>query len=283
MKPPQMIFSLLGLLALLPVGVAKANSLEPDQTGSAVFLSQVPPIAPLQFVAPTAPDRGRPPGRRQGGASRGSCDLAGQPPLTALVPFSKSARSLDGDTTEATVLKQQSLRSQPSDVFSLTIEARPSFWFYVPYSLTTTPLEFVLQDEDHNTLYQSHLSVDDSSRDRGIIQVTLPESAPALQPETTYHWYFLAYCDQGDPSFVDGWITRSPLSPADSLMAATPREQAIFYAQQGIWQDTVTLLGERYRENTTDADIARDWESLLESAHLTQLIEQPLVNCCSLE
>lgn len=286
MTPPRMIFSLLGLLVLLPVGVAKADSLEPAQTGPAVLVSPRLPTAPLQFVAPVAPNRGRPPGRRQGGASRGSCDLAGQPPLTALVPFSQSEGLLDTEATdvETTGLKQQSSGSQSADVFSLTVQAHPSFWFFVPYSLATTPLEFVLQDEDNNTLYQSRLSVDVSvSSDRGIIQITLPESVPALQPETTYHWYFLAYCDQGEPSFVDGWIARSPLLPAESLTGATPREQAIFYAQQGIWQDTVTLLGERYRENVTDMEITRDWESLLQSANLSQLIEQPLVDCCSLE
>ncbi len=289
---PRMIFSLLGLFPFLTVGQVEARAAEPFQPGStSVLLTQVLPSAPLQFVPPAAPERGRPPGRHQGGASRGGCDLAGQPPLTALIPFSKLEKSPDVNAAEekatdieSTKLKQQSSNSQSSEVFSLTMQARPSFWFYVPYSLEATPLEFVLQDEDNNTLYQSNLSVNavDSS-DRGIIQIILPDAAPALQPGMTYHWYFMAYCDQSDPSFVDGWIARSPLPPVDFLDTATPREQARFYAQHGIWQETLTLLGERYRESMTDADAARDWESLLESANLTQVMEQPLVDCCSLE
>ncbi len=285
MKPIQIILSLLGSLigslALLSTGVAEA---------------QISPTAPLQFVPPAAPERGRPPGRHQGGASRGGCSVDGQPPLTAIIPFleSETTDGVESANLEATakdaVPAIRSLTSR-SDVYSLTTQAYPSFWFYVPYSLETTPLEFVLQDENDNTLYQERVfsgtlenQVESIDSDRGIIQVTLPDAAPALEAGMTYHWFFLAYCDQDDPSFVEGWVTRSPLpTAADALLTATPREQAFFYAQNSIWQEALTVLGEHYKGNATDAAVSRDWESLLESVNLGHLAEQPLVDCCSLE
>jgi len=279
MKPPQIILSLLGLLALLSTGSAEA---------------QISPITPLQFVPPDAPERGRPPGRHQGGASRGGCSVEGQPPLTAIIPFleSETADGVEAANTEATdkdaTSATRSLTSR-SDVFSLTTQAYPSFWFYVPYSLETTPLEFVLQDDNDNTLYQELVSIDVSESEldegsSGIIQVTLPSAAPALEPGMAYRWFFLSYCDNDDPSFVEGQIVRSPLpAAADTLATATPREQAFFYAQNSIWQETLTVWGEHYKENSTDAAVSRDWESLLESVNLGHLAEQPLVNCCSLE
>lgn len=298
MKRSPLFFSLLSLFSLLPMGMAKA---------------QISPAATIQFVPPAAPERGRPPGRHQGGASRGSCHIASGPPLTAVIPLpapettdsteTASAEAVNSEATDIKMSIEGPLGRQRADVFSLTTQAHPSFWFYVPYSLETTPLEFVLQDEENNTLYQSGLYQNGlnqsgpssaateqlstqlvSNGDRGIIQVTLPDSAPALQPETTYRWFFLAYCDEDDPSFVEGWVTRSSLSAtADALADATPKEQAIFYAQNGIWQETLTIWGEHYKENMANTAVARDWESLLESANLGHLVEQPLMSCCSLE
>jgi hypothetical protein len=222
----------------------------------------------------------------------------GQPPLTAIIPFleSETTDGIESANSEATakdaVPAIRSLTSR-SDVYSLTTQAYPSFWFYVPYSLETTPLEFVLQDENDNTLYQERVfsgtlenQVESIDSDRGIIQVTLPDAAPALEAGMTYHWFFLAYCDQDDPSFVEGWVTRSTLpsnTSIEGLANATSRDQALFYAQNGIWQEAITIWGEHYKENETNAAVSRDWESLLDSVNLGHLSEQPLIDCCSME
>lgn len=286
MKPAQIVLSLFGSLSLLSTGIAEA---------------QLSPTVPLQFVPPAAPERGRPPGRRQGGASRGGCHIASQPPLTAMVPFNleptleatnrEMANSSAAVTDKEVSRAAQSSGSQ-SAVFSLTTQAHPSFWFYVPYSLETTPLEFVLQDENNNTLYQERVSVEafesqlqDSDSEGGIVQVALPDSAPALESGRTYRWFFMAYCDADNPSYVEGSVMRSPLADtaADALTTATTREQASFYAQNGIWQEALTVWAEHYKENQANAAISNDWESLLESANLGHLTGQPLMCCCSVE
>ncbi|MEL6938947.1 MAG: DUF928 domain-containing protein [Cyanobacteria bacterium J06598_1] len=240
--------------------------------------------APLQFSPPPLPSRGRPTGRRRGGASRGGCDIAGQLPLTAMVPAYNNNNEI-ADASEST-------HTFVETVFSLTAQPRPSFWFYVPYSLATTPLEFVLQDESNQTIYQGSVSSEASASspladnsNGGVIQVTLPDSVPALEADTLYHWYFVAYCNETDPAFVEGWVAQQPHTAALStaLTNTTPREQAGLYAQNGLWQDSITALGERYKQDPTDSAIASDWETLLESVDLSELSTQQIQDCCTLE
>ncbi|MEL6159567.1 MAG: DUF928 domain-containing protein [Cyanobacteria bacterium J06554_11] len=271
MKAPSILLTVLTSFALLPITPAQAQSTLPTlRTLAQVDLLTEP--STLNFVPPALPDRGRPTGRSEGGASRGSCNITGQPPLTALVPVEETAEA--GESSEQPIPSTES-------VFSLTTKEQPSFWFYVPYPLDTTPLEFVLQDDQGNTLYQERFSSQTSGD--GIVQITLPETAPKLQQNEIYRWFFLAYCDQDTPSFVEGWTQRSPLSPAlrEKLSAATLREQARLYAENGIWQETLTLTGENYRANPDSPEIAMDWASLLASANLSQLREIQIAPCCS--
>ncbi len=275
MKPqnaPWIIFSSLCLLSLSPIHPAEAQSVVTAQNTAQAVLE------PIQFNPPPLPDRGRPEGRRRGGASRGNC-ASEQVPMTAIIPASVSPT-----LSLATALAEN---STVETVFSLSAQASPSFWYYVPYPLRSTQLEFVLQDEDSNILYQGIWSPDESSPEEsgGVIQVSLPDTAPALQPNGLYHWFFLAYCDDTNPEFVDGWILLSPMSEALStaLSNATPREQAALYAQNGLWQEALTILGERYREAPTDSTRASDWESLLESAGVEALNEESLIECCQFD
>lgn len=275
MKPSQKIFWFIGALMMTPVGIVSAQSsveplsiipLEPPQAQQTEFS-----LAPLEFTPPRLPDRGRPGGRSEGGASRGGCDVADQPPLTALSPVINVAVDHAGPTQPLST----------NSVFSLTTKSQPSFWFYVPYSLAETPIEFVLQDENNSTIYRSTayrstvLDVGPGATvDQGIVQVTLPETAPALEVGAAYRWFFMAYCEPDSPSFVEGWIERSPLEPAlrAGLDSATPREQTLLYAQNGFWQETLTLAAERYRQNPSNAEYAQDWESLLASVNLSHQI-----------
>jgi len=231
-------------------------------------LTQAETIEPgtLQFNPPVLGDRRRPGGRPDGGASRGGCTLnAQQTPLTALVPTTKE---MPEDAPEY------------DSVFSLTSEARPAFWFYVPYELNATPLELVIQDENNNTLFQQRFT--SSRTGTGIIQVRLPDTAPELQLETLYHWYFLAYCDENNPAFVEGWIERTPLDAdlASDLTDALPREQTEGYADNGIWHEALTTLGQQYLISPNDPTLTDDWNSLLESINLEHITEQPLIDCC---
>ncbi|MEO0769666.1 MAG: DUF928 domain-containing protein [Cyanobacteria bacterium J06649_4] len=301
MKSPKMIFLFMSSLMMWPVmlfaGIGSAqtsvNPLSIAPLDSPQVRQAELSLSPLQFTPPRLPDRGRPGGRSEGGASRGGCDVAGQSPLTALIPATSSA--IDGEIssgetssgeTSSREVSAQSL-SNAGSAFTLTTKAQPSFWFYVPYSLAETPIEFVLQDENNNTLYRSTASDVglSATADQGIVQVMLPEAAPALEVGAAYRWFFMAYCESDSPSFVEGWIERSPLAPSlsASLDSATPREQTLLYAQNGFWQETLTLAAERYRQNPSNPEYTQDWESLLASVNLSHLSEQPLLDCCTFE
>lgn len=265
MKQSKVLFTL--LVSLLASGLSTGLSsgfVLPMKT--ALAQAEVVDASTLQFNPPVLGDRRRPGGRSSGGASRGSCTLAEQQtPLTALVPTTKE---IPEDAPEY------------ESVFSLTSEARPAFWFYVPYELSTTPLELVIQDENNNTLSQHRFSGIGSGT--GLIHVSLPETTPELEPETLYHWYFLAYCDENNPAFVEGWIERTPLDAdlASDLTGASPREQTERYANDGIWQEALTTLGQQYLASPNDPALADDWNSLLESINLEHITEQPLIDCC---
>jgi hypothetical protein len=280
MKFPRILFLLSSLLSLAPILPLQAQVIPLE--GFAIAPASLEPVQPessqpevsnraslntsLQLTPPPLPSRGRPTGRQTGGASRGSCNVNGQQPLTAIVPVYPSENDAASSSTEI--------------VFSLTAQQRPSFWFYVPYPLETTSLEFVLQDESNNTLYQEMVSgnIAHSSSGGNIVQVSLPETAPALEFNVLYHWFLVAYCDNSNPVFVDGWVEQQAPTAALSaaLEGASLRDQALLYAQNSFWQDALTILGERYRLDSTDATVADDWKQLLEAADLDELFEQSI-------
>ncbi|MBE9077566.1 DUF928 domain-containing protein [Romeria aff. gracilis LEGE 07310] len=235
-------------------------------------------VNPIQFTPPPLPDRGRPSGRQRGGASRGSCGLAdGQSSLTALAPATQvSLSTAESAADESELLNYES-------VFSLTTEAHPSFWFYVPYRLDAdTALEFVFQDESGETLYQTRFVAEQDSP--SIVQVSLPESYPPLAVDAPYQWYFMVHCDlaaASEPPYVKGWIARTDINPGlQAQLAATTVESASLYAAHGIWQDALTVLGERYREDPQNVAISNGWASLLESVGLGELSAEPMADCC---
>ena len=198
--------------------------------------------------------------------------------MTALAP---ATQTLVDETAQT---PSRSNLSSYESVLSLTTEAYPSFWFYVPDPLNQSiTLEFVLQDNSGNTLYQTQLTADKDSL--GVIQVSLPETTSPLKVDETYQWYFLTHCDlssPNDPSYVQGWIVRTAIDEdfQAQLDDASPLEKASLYAAQGVWQDAVTLLGELYRADPQNPTLKTQWASLLTSVGLADIADLPLADCC---
>ncbi|PSN18733.1 hypothetical protein C7271_10945 [filamentous cyanobacterium CCP5] len=231
---------------------------------------------PTEFTAPDLADRRRPDGRSRGGASRGGCQLTDQqPPLTALVPSMPQIVAPD----EAEAATQSDLEETVSEVvLSQTTQDRPGFWFYVPYTLDgDLPLEFVLQDGDGNTLYQTKFVSE--TNDFGIVRIVLPETAPALELAAPYRWFFMAYCDRNAPTFVEGWIERVEIAGAmqRQLDQVPVSRQVALYAEQGIWQDALDTLGVLYRQDPQTDALQADWVELLTSAGLEAVAAEDFV------
>jgi hypothetical protein len=213
-----------------------------------------------QFSPPPPPSQGRPSGNQRGGASRGACS-AEEPRLTALVPEVNDPAG--------------------TFVWGLTTQARPTFWFYVPYALSADlPAEFVLLNDQNQPVYQTVLS--NLNTQPGIIQVSLPETAEPLAVDQTYQWVFMLGCDV--PIFTRGSIQRvapSPTLESQLAQASSPKQKADLYAANGIWFDALTTLADLRQAQPGDSTVATDWANLMQSVGLADIADKPLVPCCT--
>ncbi|QKD80896.1 DUF928 domain-containing protein [Thermoleptolyngbya sichuanensis A183] len=212
-----------------------------------------------RYRAPLPPEAGAPAGRPFGGASRGGGDLPLCQSLAALVP---STREVGRNGREYT------------SVWALTAAAHPTFWFYVPYALTSDePAEFVLFDDQRRIIYRKQDIV--LSNQPGIIGISLPETAPALEIGRMYRWNFQTRCG-GEVVFVEGWIQRTALDAelTSEIDRASPLDRAALYAENGIWYDALTLLGNLRREDPDNLDVLNAWMELLEVLELGESEEE---------
>ncbi|MFE1746973.1 DUF928 domain-containing protein [Coleofasciculus sp. H7-2] len=231
----------------------------------------------LLFNAPPPPaDRSAPAGRQRGGASRGgTCPaVIGEEPLTALVPATE--RSLNEGQSGNSGLKTF------ESVWALTAAESPTFWYYVPYALTSDlPVEFILQDDQGNNVYKTKFIA--SQKQPGVVKVRLPATVAPLEVGKMYRWFFMIDCDPDAPPLVEGSVQRiAPSATLKSqLQKATPRERVVLYAKQGIWHDALTALAELRIANPKDAALTADWVSLLNSGGLEAIAQEPVIDCCT--
>ncbi|MHC5937858.1 DUF928 domain-containing protein [Nostoc sp.] len=217
------------------------------------------------FNQPSLPPGPPPGGRVRGGAKRSGEGSGGCKPtkldLTALVPFSKQADSV-------------------INVWGQTTLERPSWFFYVPYTKDLPyAVEFVLQDQDSNKIYQKAIALPDKP---GVIRVSLPTTAPALAVDKQYHWFFTINCDKEEnspPAFVEGVIQRVELNPATlkELRMTEPLKRYAIYAQKGIWYEALTILAQLRQKNPQDAALQAEWRNLLSSIHLDDIAAEPIL------
>ena len=212
---------------------------------------------------------GRPEGNtRQPGGTRGACPRVNKP-LTALVPMTKETSSASQNSNAAKATSNSSL--------GLTVAERPTFWFYVPYSFNPSRrIEFVLQDEEGNDIYQT--SSTESGILPGVVGFQLPSTAPALQVNRVYRWFFLVYCKPEEPIHVEGTVKRVALnsSLARQLEQAKPEEKFALYAKAGISQEALTSLAALRRQNPEDATLKDEWIQLLKSMNLDAIAQEPI-------
>lgn len=183
--------------------------------------------------------RGQVSGRYRGGGRRGECSNS-QIPLTALVPYSV-------DTS-----------LQSTYVGGITTFERPTFWFYVPYSLTEdVTADFILKDEQGSEVYRTQVTNFPAGQSDRILSIQIPKTAKGLAVGQVYQWYFQVNCKSKFPIYVKGGIER--VRPGDaSGFQATPMSY-----------DQITALGNRWRSNPQDPASAKEWADLLQSFNIT--------------
>ncbi|NEQ56941.1 MAG: DUF928 domain-containing protein [Moorea sp. SIO4A1] len=174
----------------------------------------------------------------------------------------------------------------PGTNFGLTTSERPTFWFYVPDSnKPKLQAEFWLRNKEHKDVYKETFRLQNTP---GIVKITLPETVLPLVVEDLYRWRFSVICNPGEKrykAFVYGGVERISITSdlEKQLEGTNSRERIAVYAQQGLWFDALTTLGELRLANPQDKRLAQDWADLLEQVGLKEIESQPLVDCCTVE
>jgi hypothetical protein len=181
--------------------------------------------------------------------------IADKPPLTALVPPTSTG---------------------------YTIAQSPSFWFYVPYTLTEDhALEFVLKDSQENTVYRHQGTGKEITP--GIVNLRLPATVN-LDPNQRYEWYFLVHCDVQNQErfvFVNGAIARLDQPDLQQQVARTAAsERSSLYHLSGFWYDALDVAASQMQANPQDSEIRRSWIELLAAVELDHLSTEPIQACC---
>lgn len=220
---------------------------------------------------PKFPDNGAPTGRRRGGTSRDGCPTLSKP-ITALVPGEETLAKAEGTTLTKNTSKS---------FLTSTVAEYPSFLFYIPaLPINIDAGEFVLQNEAGDDVYRTPLIL---PQQPGIISIKPSQSVQYfLQINKKYHWYFKVYCEDrkraSDYFFVDGWIQRVALKPMlnNQLSKANLTKYKI-YTSNNLWHDGLANLADLRYTNSHNAALAEDWDNLLKSIGLQDLIGIPIV------
>lgn len=249
-----------------------------SRLGAGTFADQRPGAGTFETLpsGQGAPD----PSSRPGAGSRGghSCPL-GNKTLTPLIPVSPKILSRGQDQTP---------ENSPLDSSSgLTVAEHPIFWFYIPFPLTAQrPIEFVLEDDKGNEIYNTKFTT--SGISAGIVGFELPSTAPALEVNKTYRWYFSVYCtpDRTDePTVAEGLVKRVSINSTlrHQLEQAKPQQRFELYAKASLWHEAVTSLAELRRKNPDDVTLKNEWTTLLQAMNLEAIAKEPITSRLTLE
>ncbi|MGF1602095.1 MAG: DUF928 domain-containing protein [Thermosynechococcaceae cyanobacterium] len=234
----------------------------------------------LRLVLPKPPnDPGAPKGRRKGGSSRGG-ELATCSGLNALASVKTEEKQLQCQPPNLTALVPVTEAGDLTPfVWGLTAAARPTLWFVTP-TTESTSVEFILQDDQDRYVYRTSLTLPAQAAE-GVIEFTLPASAPALQVNQRYTWTMLLEATASHPNlFVKGSLYRVPTNNVEPKQASD-LEQVAMEAEQGLWHDALTRLAQLRRSNPNDLQIQAAWADLLGQVGLDAIANAPLLPCCT--
>ncbi|MCC5637421.1 DUF928 domain-containing protein [Nostoc sp. CHAB 5844] len=171
----------------------------------------------------------------------------------------------------------------------LTTVEQPKLFFYIPKTAKTTVqgFELFVEDAAQKVIYRQKYKV---NQQPGIFSLDLPanKNQRLLEVAQEYNWYLAVICPGPDRSrdlVVGGTVKRIVLDKklTNKLKKASPRERAALYAANGIWYDSLTILAQLRRQRPNDAALQRDWQSLLESVKLANIVPEPLLGELEIE
>lgn len=142
-----------------------------------------------------------------------------------------------------------------------TTAANPAFFWYINTEKAVSA-KFILSDPNRaEPIFTQTLQISHS----GISRVELPAST-ALQVGTQYRWTVLLACKEGTSSDV---YARSSIERVDDptlrqkVANQSDYNQAVSYANEGIWYDAFDSLIRANQENPGDVTLEAELKSLL--------------------
>ncbi|MCT7962938.1 DUF928 domain-containing protein [Laspinema sp. D1] len=163
----------------------------------------------------------------------------------------------------------------PDTKEGLTVSERPTLFVYVPQTKAAQGY-FILKDETEDYYYQTQVSI---PQEGGIVRLTLPESAPALEVGTTYQWSFVVACElpaRADSPRVEGWLQRvEPTAKLNNYRGVDSIEAATSYGAEGIWYDAVTTLA--HLRQSQPETYNQEWVDFLSSVGLENVANEPIL------
>ncbi len=173
------------------------------------------------------------------------------------------------------------------DPLSITTASHPKLLFYVPEMRSDNTVEFVLRDRQDTLIYETTFLVGHKA---GIVSIDLAESGlSALSLNENYQWYFSIVPDAVDRAgdvAVEGsirrvdpvtWLAHQPAGSElnEQMSTAEPLEKArMLYQQANLWHDAALLLDSLYQAEPENAAIAAEWNQLLQSAGLLNIVPE---------
>jgi Domain of Unknown Function (DUF928) len=213
------------------------------------------PNLKIRWKPPTPPSSlGIPGNRAQGGGTRSERQLSG---ITALVPkLNRKVR------------------------WGRTISDRPTVWLNAPQGLAPDLLIEIAVREQNGKLIAKQLFTTSSKISPGAISISFP-SAAVLEIDHNYQWSVALYSKErvDRPFLVQGQIQRVA-APIAITTAKSSWESIQILAENGIWYDALTQLGDHLRQ-TKDQETSVAWTALLKSAGISG--SNQIQDCCQFE
>jgi len=149
-----------------------------------------------------------------------------------------------------------------------TASANPTFYYYLPET-SANLAEFVITDLNQATVYQTTVKLPAQS---GIMKIKAMPKAP-LSADQYYQWSLKIVCDsqhRDQDLILEGILEYQNLDKT-ALSSDDPIKKARFYADKGIWLETLDSVAQVRSISPTD------WTELLRSVGLEGLSSQPFV------
>jgi len=160
----------------------------------------------------------------------------------------------------------------PSTNIGYTIASHPTFYIYLPPT-ASRQVFFSIQTAAGN--FQTYLPI---SGHGGIVSILMPPEAPDLEVGKVYRWFLAPIAPGGqlrpDNLSLSGWVKR--VNAPIVVEGKSPIQRATIYAANGIWYDTLHILGtNRLKPDATE--FTKEWQALLEQVGLGMLSSEPFV------